>query len=146
MFPEVPVALVTFGCPKVGNDIFLQQQASLLESNHRFIHGEDLVPALPPFDIPFFTSYEQGGDPVWLTYEENGEEVAYNLLLTDRPEGLIPISVGDHSMQKGYMVALASLLGLPAPLDPPEGLPTKALEPAEQLGQAGVGDLINAEE
>ena len=56
------------------------------------------------------------------------------------------MQVGDHSMQKGYMVALASLLGLPAPLDPPEALPTKALEPAEQLREAGFGDVISAEE
>jgi triacylglycerol lipase len=45
--------IYTFGAPRVGSAAFASQYGALADTTYRFIHGEDIVPTVPPVEFGF---------------------------------------------------------------------------------------------
>lgn len=56
--------LLTFGKPRVGNDIFAAYLATVVANNFRIVHNKDSVPQL----ILFLFNYAHEGAEIWYTF------------------------------------------------------------------------------
>lgn len=69
---KLNVSMINFGMPRVGNPAFAKHFASLKIKSWRAVHYHDIVPHVPPQDLPLIGDFHHVGTEVWW-FKEKGD-------------------------------------------------------------------------